>query len=82
MLFEIGHWKSIQSICDQMGRRFTIEAEAKDFLVANCTKGGPLGARMGDVFSSVVHRYLNGKFGVPVNAADDDTLVRAFWSLA
>ena len=81
VLFEIGHWKSIRSICDQMGHTFTSEADVKDFLVANCARGGPLGARMGEVFSLVVHRCLTGDFGVPINAPDDDAQVRIFWSL-
>lgn len=81
VLFEIGHWKSIDAICDGLGWKFGKETEVRDFLTLNCANGGPLGARMGAVYSSVVYRCLMGDFGVKPSAVDSSELVKAFWSL-
>ncbi|ORY12023.1 prion-inhibition and propagation-domain-containing protein [Clohesyomyces aquaticus] len=78
VLFEIGHWKSIRTVYDQMKLSYTKEAEIKSFLVDNCTA---LAARMGEIYASVVKRCLTSDFGGSPISNDEGELVRAFWSL-
>lgn len=80
VLFEIGHWQSVESMCSSYNLNYISEEEVQAFLKENCRRGRRLRARMGNVYASVVHRCLVGDFGVSKDSKDDGELIRAFWS--
>ncbi|KAJ6256192.1 prion-inhibition and propagation-domain-containing protein [Drechslerella dactyloides] len=83
VLFEISEWKSMKKLRDENkrhGLELKDEADVRSFLLKHCGAGKRLRGRMGDVYASVVLLCLNGDLGKAVDAQDDDSLIKEFWS--
>jgi hypothetical protein len=78
ILFEIGIWKSIESIHERNADQLKSESDMQKYLCHN--SGKALQGMMGTTYATVVRRCLTGDFGVETNQAEEDELSKAFWT--